>query len=260
MLKDFINLYQYRELLFALTKREVKVRYKQTALGILWAVAQPLSLMVTFTLIFGLFLRVRTSDVPYPIFYFSALLPWLFFSTSFTFGSLSIVNNGNLITKIYFPREVLPLSSLFAAFLDFAVGGLIFMVMMIFYHIPITFNVLFLFPIIIIQIVFISSIIFLTSALIVVWRDLKFVVPLVTQLWMFAVPIIYPLEMVPIGYQFIYKLDPMVVIIENFRRVTIIGKGPNWLDLLLSTLISLLMIILSYMIFKKLERKFSDII
>ncbi len=260
MFKDFINLYQYRELLLALTKREVKVRYKQTALGVLWAVAQPLSLMITFTLIFGIFLKVKTSDVPYPLFYFSALLPWLFFSTSFTFGSLSIVNNGNLITKIYFPREVLPLSSLFAAFLDFIVGCLIFIVMMFYYHVPVTLNVIFLLPIIFIQIVFTSSIIFFTSSLIVVWRDLKFVVPLITQLWMFAVPIIYPLEKVPSNYQLIYKLDPMVVIIENFRKVTVFGKSPNWQDLFISFLVSVFMMILSYRILKYFERRFSDII
>ena len=186
MINCFKELYKFRELLIALTKREIKVRYKQTTLGAAWAILQPFSLMLIFSLVFGVFLGLESQELPYPIFYYSALLTWLFFSTSISFGSQAVINNSNLVSKIYFPREVLPFASVGAAILDFAVAGLIFILMMLFYKLPFSPNLIFILPICAILIFFTLSVVLFTSALVVIWRDLKFVVPLIIQIWMFA--------------------------------------------------------------------------
>lgn len=260
MVKYLKELFKFRELLLELTKREIKVRYKQTTLGVAWAILQPLSLMLIFTLIFGIILTVESEDIPYPLFSYSALLPWTFFATSISFGALSIINNSNLITKVYFPREVLPFSSLAAAFLDLIVATSIFVGLLIYYKTPLTINFLYIVPIILIQTIFTAGVLLLLSALIVRWRDLKFVIPLLTQLWMFATPIIYPLSKIPENLRFVYTLNPMTPIIDNFRAVTILGKAPNFNDLLLATVIALMLFFIGYIFFKKLERKFADII
>src|SRR3989344_9148201 len=148
MIKNIKELIKYRELLTAFIIREVKVRYKETILGAFWAVIQPLSLMIVFTVIFSLFLKIETDGVPYPLFAYSALLPWTFFTTSLSFGSIGLVNNSSLITKVYFPRETIPFSSIGAAFLDFLIASLIFVILMVYYKVPMTFNLLFLIPIV----------------------------------------------------------------------------------------------------------------
>jgi len=260
MIDNFKEFFRFRELLFVLTKREIKVRYKQTSLGASWAIIQPFSMMLIFTLIFGFFLKVDSGNIPYPIFSYSALLPWTFFATSFSLGSLSIINSSNLITKIYFPREILPFSNLGAAFLDFLVAGVFFFLLMLFYKVPLSFTLLFLVPIVLVQVIFTAAVILFASAIVVIWRDVKFVIPLLIQLWMFATPVIYPVSKVPRFLQFIYFLDPMAGIIENFRSVSILGKFPDWRHLLMATVISAILFFLSYMFFKQKEKRFADII
>lgn len=260
MIGHFREFLKFRELLFALSIREIKVRYKQTLLGAMWAIIQPLSLMIIFTFVFSFFLKIESEGVPYLIFSYSALLPWTFFATSLSFGSLAIINNGNLITKIYFPRETLPFSSLIAAFLDFLIASFLFIGMFFLFRTPLTFNIIFVFPIIILEVIFASAVILFTSALNVLWRDIKFVVPLAIQLWMFASPIIYPVSRVPDKYLALYMLNPMAVVVDNFRRVTILGLSPHWNDMIIAFVISLLLFILSYKFFKDKEKLFADII
>src|SRR3990167_7877005 len=144
MISYLKDLYKFRELLWILTQREIKVRYKQTTLGILWAILQPLSLMLIFTLVFSYFTKINSEGIPYPIFSYVALLPWTFFQTAVQFGSMSVVNNSGLVTKIWFPREILPLSNVFAAFIDFAVAGILLIGLMIFYKVAVTANIFWL--------------------------------------------------------------------------------------------------------------------
>ncbi|OGD83132.1 hypothetical protein A3A54_01115 [Candidatus Curtissbacteria bacterium RIFCSPLOWO2_01_FULL_39_62] len=260
MISYIKELISYRELLIALTKREIKIRYKQTTLGSAWAVLQPFSLMLIFSLVFGVFLGLESQGLPYPVFYYSALLTWLFFSTSMSFGSHSVINNSNLVAKVYFPRETLPLASLGAAVLDLMVASIIFVLMMAYYNIPLSFNLIYLIPIIFILILFTLSVVLFTSALVVIWRDLKFVVPLVVQIWMFASPIIYPVNKVPENLQFFYMLNPMAVVIENFRRVTLFAKEPVFSQILTAAVISVILFFISYYFFKIKEKSFADII
>lgn len=258
---DYLKeLIAYRELLIALTKKEIKVRYKQTSLGAAWAILQPFSLMLIFSLVFGVFLKLESQELPYPIFYYSALLTWLFFSTSVSFGSQAVINNSNLVAKVYFPRETLPLASIGAATLDLIVASLIFILMLLFYKIPLTFNIFFTVPILFILVLFTLSIVLFASALVIIWRDLKFVVPLVIQIWMFASPIIYPVSKVPENLRFFYMLNPMAVIIENFRKVTLFAKPPVLSEILIAFFVSIILFFISYKFFKIKERAFADII
>ena len=254
------ELIKFRELLFAFTNREIKVRYKQTLLGASWAVIQPLSLMIMFTLIFGFFLKINSEGVPYPLFYYSALMPWTFFATSISFGSLAVINNGNLVTKIYFPREILPFASIIAGFMDFLISALIFIVMLVIYNVPLTINVVYTIPIVFLETIFIAGLILFTSALNVMWRDIKFVIPLLIQLWIFVTPVIYPLSKVPEKFRPFYMLNPMSSVVENFRKVTVGGLAPNWNDFAIALGISLILFIFGYKFFKIKEKVFADVI
>lgn len=260
MIRHLSQLIEFRELLWALTNRELKVRYKQTLLGASWAVIQPLSLTFMFTLIFGLFLNIDSEGVPYPIFTYSALLPWTFFATSLSFGSMAVINNSNLVTKIFFPREILPFASLLAAFLDFLIAGLIFIIMLFIYKIPITLNFVYIIPIILLEIIFTSAVVLTTSALNVMWRDVKFVIPLLIQLWIFVTPVIYPISKVPNKFMPFYLLNPMAVVVNNFRQTTVVGLGPNWQELGGAFVISTLLFLISFRFFKNKEKIFADVI
>jgi len=260
MRKTILELWRFRELLISLTQREIKVRYKQTLLGMAWAILQPLSLMIIFTLVFSVFLKIKAGDVPYPLFAYSALVPWTFFSTSLSFGALAVVNNSNLVTKVYFPKEILPFASLGAAFLDFLIAGMIFFILILIYRVPLTANFIFVLPIIGLLLIFTAALILTASALNVIWRDVKFVVPLLVQVWMFITPIIYPVSQVPEKLRVFYLFNPMAPIVDNFRRVTVFGESPNWLELLIAAVISIVVFLLSYIFFKHKEKVFADII
>ncbi len=259
-LKHFKELNIFRELLFALTLREIKVRYKETIFGVGWAIIQPLSLMIVFTIIFSIFLKVETDGIPYPLFAYSGLLPWTFFTTSFSLGSLSVINNGNLVTKVYFPREILPLSHLGAALVDFLIATLIFIVLIFIYKIPITINFLLVIPLIGLLVLFTAAIVMFFSTLVVLWRDIKFIIPLLVQVWIFATPVIYPASKVPDKIRVFYTLDPIVPIINGFRSVTVLGKPPEIHEIATAIIVSTIFFIVSYLFFKSKERIFADII
>jgi lipopolysaccharide transport system permease protein len=254
------ELYRYRDLLWLWTLREVQVRYKQSLLGIGWAVLQPLALTAIFTVVFSLLVRVDTGDIPYPIFSYTALVPWTFFSTSLSFGIASLVNNMNLVTKIYFPREILPLASVGAAFVDFLVSAAILAGMMLIYGITPSWTSLWVVPLLVLQVALMVAVVLLGSAVLVFFRDVRFVVPLLTQVWMYATPIIYPVDLVPERFQTLYFLNPMAGIIDGYRRVLLSGETPRLDSLGLGAVVSLLLLTVGYVSFKRAEPVFADLI
>src|SRR3989344_4156081 len=255
-----LELWHFRELLVALTLREIKIRYKQTFLGAAWAVLQPAALAVIFSVIFGHFLRVESSQIPYVIFYYSSLMPWTFFSNSVSFGSLSVVNNSSLVTKVFFPREILPLSSIGAAFFDFLASSVIFIILMIIYKITPTINIFYLVLIIPSIFIFATGISLILSAINVIYRDVKFVIPLVLQVWLFATPIIYSIDRIPDNIRKFYILNPLAPLINSFRQVTVLGKNPNIFELNLAIVISITTLIVGFLFFKFKEKIFADVI
>ena len=260
MINHFRELSKYRELLQSLTVREIKVRYKQTIVGIAWAALQPLVMMLIFTLVFSIFARVSTGDIPYPIFAFSGLVPWTFFATSLTFSAQSLVVNTTLVKKIYFPRELFPISCVLAAFVDFAISFVILMGMMFFYKVPLSVNDPFILIILVIQVIFTLGISFFLSAINVYYRDIRYVVPLGIQLWMFISPIAYPISVVPERFRTIYMLNPMAGIIESYRNVLIEGLPPNFYHIGIAAGVAVILFFLGYYYFKRIEMTFADVI
>lgn len=251
---------QHRDLLWLWAAREVRVRYKQSLLGVAWAVLQPLALTMVFTFVFSTLVDVDTRGVPYPIFAYAALVPWSFFTTSLSFGIPSLVNNMDLVTKIYFPREVLPLASIGAAFVDFLAASVVFVGMLVAYRVWPGVHALWVIPLLGIQVVFTIGVTLVGSAVIVFFRDMRFVLPLVTQVWMYATPIVYPAELVHEHLQPFYFLNPMAGIIDGYRRALIMGEAPRTSGLLLGTFVSFLLLVLSYAFFKRVEPVFADLI
>lgn len=258
--KKIFKLYNYRELLYALIVRDIKIRYKQSVLGMLWAVLQPLSLMIIFTLVFSRFARIPTNGIPYPVFSYCALLPWTFFATSLSFAIPSLVNNISLVTKIYFPREVFPIAAVAACFFDFIIASLVFVGMMIYYKVALTAALVFLPVVIVIQITLTLGIAFLASAVNVFFRDIRYIVPLAVQIWMFLSPVIYPLNMVPEKYRGLYVLNPMAVLLESYRSIVLDGTLPPVNLLGMAAIVSATLFMVSYTIFKNLEMRFADLI
>jgi lipopolysaccharide transport system permease protein len=255
------ELLRHRELLYNVAEREIKVRYKPTALGALWAVVQPLSLMLVFTVFFSLYLRMPSDGIPYPLFSYAALLPWTFFSTAVSFATPSLIANSHIITKIYFPREIVPLASVLAALVDFTIAATIFVGMLIFYRIAPTWMMFYVLPLLVIQIVFTMAVGLGLSALTVLYRDTRFMVPLLLQLWMFVTPILYPLSIVPESIRGVYlTLNPMATIVDGYRRSILQGQAPDLILLLNATAISFALLWLAYKYFKHQERQFADII
>ena len=260
MKNSLINLYQHRELLWMWMFRELKIRYKQSVLGIAWAILQPLALTIIFSIVFSFFTRIPTGDIPYPVFAYVALLPWTFFMTSINFSVPCLVTNLNLVTKIYFPREILPISAILAAFVDFSIAWIVLIGLFVFYGIKIYISVLWIPVLVFVQIIFTIGIALFLSALNVRYRDIRFVIPLALQVWMYACPIIYPLDMVPQKFQWLYLINPMASLVEFYRRVTLEGQHPQWDYLMICIVISSLFFILGYAFFKKAEIQFADII
>lgn len=255
------ELWRHRELLWLLTLREIKVRYKQTALGVVWAVLQPLSLMVVFTVFFSWFARIESDGIPYPLFSYAALLPWTFFSTSLSSSIPSLIANSHIITKIYFPREVIPLAAVLAAFLDFLIAAAAFVLLLIVYRVPPSWNLLYLVPIVAIQILFTVGVSLLLSAFTVLYRDVRHTLPLVIQIWMFVTPILYPASVVPERWRVWYfSLNPMAAIIDGYRRAILQQRSPQLSYLLLAATVSCLLVWGGYKYFKHLEREFADIV
>jgi lipopolysaccharide transport system permease protein len=260
LLGNLTALVQYRDLLYTLSVHRVKVRYKQSLLGFSWAILQPLSLMLIYTVVFSIIARVPSGKTPYAVFAYTALLLWTFFSTALTNATSGLVSHAHLVTKVYFPREILPLTYVIAALFDLMVASSVLSALMIYYNVQLTFYALYAIPIVLVLAVFVTAIAFLFSATQVRFRDVGVAMPLLLQLWMFATPVVYPLDQVPKRFLALYMLNPMVGVIENFRRVILDGAPPNFRALGISALISVLLLPVSYIYFKRVEATVADII
>ena len=254
------ELYGYRELLITWTIRDIKVRYKQSFLGASWAVIQPLSMTVVFTVVMSFLTEIPSAGVPYPLFAYSGFLPWAFLAASIGFGVPSLTNNIGLVTKTYFPREILPLSAIGAALFDLAIASTVFAVMLVIYGIQISSSYAWLPLVLAIQIMLTIGVTLLGAAVIVKYRDIRFVVPLGLQIWLYASPVIYPVEVVPDHLRNIYMLNPMAGIISSYRLVLFSGQQPIWSDIGLSALISASVFLIGYLVFRRAELSFADII
>ncbi|KAA3661575.1 MAG: ABC transporter permease [Chloroflexi bacterium] len=250
----------HRDLLLAWTARIIRARYQQSVLGGLWAIIQPLSMVIIFTVIFTTFIPIDTGEVPYVIFAYTAMVPWALFAGSLNEMVFSLVGNMNLVSKIYFPREILPIAALLARLLDAMIAFSLLVVIMLFYRMPVfTFSWLFLPVILIVQIVFVLGLGFIGSALNVFYRDITHVVGLGLQVWLYATPIIYPVTAVPERFQTLYFLNPMAGIIESYRAVLLRGEMPSQF-LWLSAVVGGILFIAGYWIFKRLEFQFADVV
>lgn len=240
--------------------REIKIRYKQSVLGGAWAILQPLSLMLIFTLVFSFFVRIDTGGLPYPIFAYTALLPWTTFATAISFGVPSLVQNMNLITKINFPREILPIACVCAGLVDLALGFVVFAVLLAVYHIPPTLTWLWVPLIFLIQLVLTLGVTLFAAAVNVFYRDVRFIVPLALQLWLYATPVIYPLNAVPAWMRPWYALNPMAGIIDGYRRTLLLAQPPSAAYLVTALAVALVLVVLAYAYFKRVEWQFADLI
>jgi len=256
----FRELYEYRELLWVWSLRDVKARYKQSIFGLAWAVFQPLALTAVFVIAFSYFVRLPSDGIPYPIFVYAAMLPWSFFTRSLGSGISSVVGNMHLVTKIYFPRAIFPLSSIATGFIDFLFGMLVFVGLMFYYQVPLNPAMVLLPLLFLIQLMLMGGIALGAAALNVFYRDINQMVPLLLQIWMYACPIIYPLSLVPDWIRPWYLLNPMAVVIHAYREVILKAQFPDWSILGLAAGMSLVIFAGGYLIFKQLEDQFADII
>lgn len=253
------HIWAYRELLYFLMWRDVKVRYKQTVLGASWAVIQPVFTMLIFTLFFGRLAGIPSDNVPYPLFVYAGLVLWTFFSNALTNSGNSLVGNQNLVTKVYFPRIIIPGATVGAGLVDLAIAFAVLIALMGYYGVGLTWNIL-LVPIAIALTTLLAlGVGMWTSALNVKYRDIRFALPFVIQLWMFLSPIIYPPSFVPERYRWILVLNPLTGIIDSFRAA-LFGHAINWVSLAISTAITLAMLVYAAYMFKRMERTFADIV
>ncbi len=250
----------YGELLVSLSLRDVKIRYKQSFFGIVWAVLQPFMLMVVFSVVFSLFVRVKTPGEPYAVFSYVALVPWTYFSRGLTNGVMSLIANSVLVTKIYFPRELFPLAALLSGFIDFAVSALIFIGMLAFFHSGVGFAVLWTPLIVVVQMALMLGLMLLLSAANVFYRDVYQTVPFLLQLWLYITPVIYPLSLVPARFHLLFALNPMSGIIDAYRRAILQDMGPDPRLFAYAAAVSLVLLVLGYAFFKKVELRFADVI
>lgn len=256
---DLRGLWAYRELLYFLTWRDVKVRYKQTLLGAAWAIIQPLFTMIIFSLLFGRLAGIKSDDIPYPMFAYAGLLPWTFFSNALTASGNSLVGSSSLITKIYFPRIIIPAAAVAAGLVDFALAFLVLIPLMFYYGVSVTPRLLFL-PLMVILLTFLSLAIGMwMSALNVKYRDIRYALPFLIQLWMFVSPVIYPASMLGGKLKIVLTLNPLTGIIENFRA-SLLGRPMKWSSLAISTAITVVVFIYSAYSFRRMERTFADLV
>jgi lipopolysaccharide transport system permease protein len=254
------ELWEYREVLYFLVWRNVKVRYKQTAIGAAWAIIQPLMTMIIFTLVFRKFANVPSDELPYPIFSYAALLPWTYFATSLNLSILSVVNNSNLITKVYFPRLFLPTSAILSGLIDFGISFIFFLVMMTWYGTIPGWSVVFLPGFVLLTVLTALSISLWLSAINVRYRDVGQAIPFLIQIWMFASPVAYPVSVVPEKWRLFYSLNPMTGVIEGFRW-TLAGKEvPDILPLVVSVAVVLAVLFSGIIFFKRMEETFADVV
>jgi lipopolysaccharide transport system permease protein len=257
---DIAELWRYREMLLFFTWRDIKVRYRQTALGVAWAVLQPLLTMLIFSIVFGQLAHLPSKGIPYPIFTFTALLPWQLFAFALNASSNSLIGNQNLITKVYFPRLIMPISSVIVGLLDFAIAFVVLAIMMVIYGVQLNAAIWSLPLFLSLAVLTALGIGLWLSALNVKYRDVRYVVPFLTQFWMYATPIAYSSELIPKKWLWLYSLNPMTGVVEGFRWA-LLGKSTLSLPfLLISTIMVLVLFVSGLYYFKRVEANFADII
>ena len=250
----------YRELVYFLAWRDVKVRYKQTVLGVLWAVIQPFFTMVLFTLLFGQLAKIPTDGIPGPIFYFSALVPWIYFSSTVTNAGMSLVANSGLLTKIYFPRIILPAAAALSNLVDFLISSVFVVGFIVYYRIPVGWNLL-LWPVLVVLLILLAlSLGMFFAALNVKYRDIKYALPFFIQLLLFATPIIYPASMIPERFQWLLALNPLSSLIEVFRYVVVPNRSVDWNSLGISVAITGALYVAGVAYFKSTEKAMADLV
>ncbi len=254
------GLWQYRELLYFFVWRDIKIRYKQTVVGAAWAVFQPLMTMAVFSLFFGKLAKIPSNGLPYPVFYFSALLPWTYFSGALQNATSVVVEQQRVITKVYFPRLVLPLSAVVAGLVDFSIGFVVFLVMMAYYRIVPSLPIFF-FPLFLLMAVLTAlGVGLFLSALNAIYRDVRYVLPFLVQFWMFASPVAYPSSLVPQRWRWLYELNPMAGVIDGFRW-SLTGKGqPPGILLAVSASMVVLLVAAGTVYFQKMEGTIADVV
>lgn len=254
------DLWVYRELIFFMVWRDIKVRYKQTLLGAAWAVIQPVLTMLVFNFVFGTVAKVPTEGIPYPIFSYTALLPWGLFATALNNASRSLTANQNMVTKIYFPRLVLPLASVLGGLVDFAIAFLILVVMMFYYHITPTTATWSLPLFLLLALITALGVALWLSAINVQYRDVNYVLPFLTQFWLFLTPVAYSAKVISAKWQVVYSLNPMAGVVNGFRWALLgTNTGPS-LNMAVSAAISLTILISGLFYFRSMERTFADTI
>lgn len=257
---DFKEIWKYRELLYFLTKRDIKVRYKQTVLGGLWAIIQPFFTMIVFTFFFGRLAKMPSDGMPYPIFVYSALLPWTYFSNAVSTSGNSLVGSANLITKIYFPRLIVPISAAMGGLLDFFIAMFILAGLIIHYQVILGFSIL-LFPVLVL-LTFLCAVgvgLWL-SALNVQYRDIRYVIPFLIQIWMFVSPVIYPTSLAKGNYIWFLLINPMSGVIKAYRACIMNHQPIDWGFLGLSTALILFILFSGLFYFRRMERVFADVV
>lgn len=256
---DFAELWDYRELLVFLTWRDIKVRYKQTFLGAAWAIIQPVMMMLVFTLFFGKLGKIPSDGVPYALFSLAALVPWNLFANGLTQSSDSVVGNAALIKKVYFPRLVVPFSRVAAGLVDFGLSVVVLFLLMAWMGVSPTWNVIWLPLLSLLAVIAALGTGLWLSALNVQFRDVRYVVPFMTQIWMFASPIAYPSTLLPESWRAVYSLNPMVGVVEGFRWA-LLGSPPPGAILFVSSAMALVVLVSGIFYFRRMEQTFADVV
>jgi lipopolysaccharide transport system permease protein len=254
------DLWEYRELLYFLVWRDIKVRYKQTALGAAWAILQPLFTMLIFSIFFGRLAKMPSDGIPYPVFAFTGLVPWTFFANGLSQSSNSLVQNANLLTKVYFPRLALPLATVLSGVVDFALAMVVLGGIMMYYGVRITAAILWLPALLLLALVTALGVGLWLSALNVEYRDVRYTIPFLTQVWLFATPIAYPSSLLPEPWRTLYGLNPMVGVVEGFRWALLgTATAPGWM-IVASSLAALLILVTGAYYFRRMECSFADVV
>ncbi len=260
IVKNISLIWKKRELVIALTQRDIKQRYKQSVLGYLWIILVPLFTMVVLTFVFSRVINVQTGGIPYPIFVYVGLLAWTFFSGSLLSSTSQLVSNSTLITKIYFPREILVLAAVFSKAFDLVFSSLVFVGLMVFYKVEPSVFIVWLPVIFLIQFIFTTGLSLILSAFNLFYRDIANLLGVVLLLWMYLTPVIYPAEIFPKKFQILLVLNPMAAVIDSYRNILLESKAPDTTLLGIAGIIALVTLIVSYALFKKLENSFADIV
>lgn len=257
---DLGAVWRYRELLFFLVWRELKIRYKQAAIGAGWAIIQPLFAVLIFTVIFGNFAKIPSDGIPYAVFAFAAMLPWTYFAEALRRGGTGLVDDSDLIRKIYFPRLIIPLAAVITPMFDFLLSFLVLLVLLVWYGIMPTWNVVFLPLFLVLAMILALAVGLWLGPINVRFRDVKHTLPFLIQIWMYASPVVYPVSIVPERWKLLYSLNPMVGVIEGFRWALLGKDNPDFQAMGLSGSLVLLVLLSGIVYFKKMERSFADVI